>query len=333
MDTLSSTLIVPTGVKMQTIDSHTAVLTDAKDKAYIFGGFIGCHKSNKVFEYTIAENKLNELNIAGILPPPRIDHSAVFSENQMIIFGGTDSEGEKLQDLWILDTLQNKWNKIDVSEDFWPRFRSGHSAIVHNKMMYIFGGSLGLMQEVNEMFAFDIAKKKWDLIHAAEKMITEADTNSPVTALKIKKMNEEAKRRQRGESVSPKDKIFRIRPEGGSVSPRGSPRTESPSKLMRKTFMKSKKAPVDPEYKRIEKEDEASSPVVALMKNSIVMKATSSDKKKPRNDLMEGSKMMVGKFPCGRDGHAAKVYNGKLYVFGGDRCQMAYNDLFAFPLQ
>ena len=38
------------------------------------------------------------------------------------------------------------------------------------------------------------------------------------------------------------------------------------------------------------------------------------------------------RIPCSRDGHTGVIYNGWLFVFGGDRYCMPYNDTFVFNL-
>ena len=324
------------GLKPESMDSHTAVLLSS-EKVLVFGGYVGSRKSNKLYTFTLTDNTWKEIKAKGSSPSPRSDHSAVIFEGKMIIFGGINADGEKLEDLWILDTAQETWKNIPAAMDIWPRPRSGHIATMHNGLMYMFGGTLNIMQETNDFFTFNPKDEKWDIVHAAEKMISEEERTSPITALKVKRINDEAKKKQRGES-SPMDKgystVIKLRQDKGkadsSLSPKFSMSSTSPMSG-RKTYMK-RSTGLD--NIKIDLDDEVSSPIVAVMRNSIVMKAISSDKKKTDHDIYsaEGSKLMVGKFPCGRDGHAGGVYNDKLYVFGGDRCQMAYNDFFAFPL-
>ena len=44
-----------------------------------------------------------------VIPVPRSGHSACIFENSMYIFGGKDSDNNKLNDLWRLDINTNKW--------------------------------------------------------------------------------------------------------------------------------------------------------------------------------------------------------------------------------
>ena len=41
---------------------------------------------------------------------------------------------------------------------------------------------------------------------------------------------------------------------------------------------------------------------------------------------------IIGHRPCGRDGHSASIYEGKMIIFGGDRHKMSFNDIYVFNL-
>ena len=46
----------------------------------------------------------------------------------------------------------------------------------------------------------------------------------------------------------------------------------------------------------------------------------------------ESHRYIIGKKPCARDGQSVCVSGGKMYIFGGDRHLMAFNDLYSFDL-
>ncbi|HTR35413.1 MAG TPA: kelch repeat-containing protein [Bryobacteraceae bacterium] len=95
-----------------------------------------------------------QLSPSGDLPPGRgfNGSSAVYdpSSNEMVVFGGRDSNGNNLNDVWILTNANgqgsSQWvNLIPNGADGSPPARSGHSAVydaVNNRMM-IFGGCSG----------------------------------------------------------------------------------------------------------------------------------------------------------------------------------------------
>lgn len=276
------------------LDSHTATATN-DGRIMVFGGYIEVHKSNKLYQYTVRDNTFIELDIQGPLPPPRADHSAILINDSLFIFGGSDQDAGKLGDLWCFSLTLRRWQQIPAGENLQPRPRSGHSAVAHGGRMVVFGGNLGLVREVNEMLSWDAATGNWGLIHSGEKVPSEEDRSSPVTALKLRKIRE-----VRGGFALEMREAMEV--DLGEEKERGALKEWN---------------------KRCEQAD---SPIVKIMENSVVMNARKSSERTPARTKA------ASKFPCGRDGHAAQVLEDKLYVFGGDRCQMGYNDLFAFPL-
>ena len=49
--------------------------------------------------------------------------------------------------------------------------------------------------------------------------------------------------------------------------------------------------------------------------------------------LANNSNLIIGKKPCARDGHNCAVLNNELIIFGGDRHQMSFNDIFKLNLE
>ena len=320
---------------MKPIDSHTATFIEP-DKILVFGGYFGPRKSNSLWIYSLSDLLWQEVKPKGVLPMERTGHSAVSYEMSMYVFGGINQEGETMNDLWKYDTVQNEWKQIPVNEEIWPRPRSGHLAVVNKNSMYIFGGSLGLLQEVNDFLSFDFKSEKWSLIHLAEKMTSEQDRGSPITALKIKKIKEEANRKTKGESSSPNNRGIvdtgaKLKRDGnGNNSCSILPNLPSDrSRTFATTMRKTKKMGGISLERCKEDMEEDSSPILVMMKNNVVMKALVTERKK-REAVRQSS--TIGKFPCGRDGHSGQIVGDKLFIFGGDRCQMAYNDFHSFSL-
>lgn len=49
--------------------------------------------------------------------------------------------------------------------------------------------------------------------------------------------------------------------------------------------------------------------------------------------LQNNSNIMIGKKPCARDGHCGVIIGEELIIFGGDRHQMSFNDIFKLNLK
>lgn len=48
--------------------------------------------------------------------------------------------------------------------------------------------------------------------------------------------------------------------------------------------------------------------------------------------LQNSCSIVIGKRPCARDGHCAVVMGEELVIFGGDRHQMSFNDIYKLNL-
>jgi hypothetical protein len=46
----------------------------------------------------------------------------------------------------------------------------------------------------------------------------------------------------------------------------------------------------------------------------------------------DSHRYIIGKKPCARDGQSVCVFKDCMYIFGGDRHLMAFNDLYSFDL-
>ena len=77
-------------------------------------------------------------------PPPRSGHRMVVWKHFIIMFGGfydQTHETKYYDDLWVFDSMNLKWSKIDIPvNELRPSPRSGFSMIVHGDNLLIYGG-------------------------------------------------------------------------------------------------------------------------------------------------------------------------------------------------
>ena len=307
------------------MDTHTAVLVN-KTKMLVFGGYTGAKRSDLLQEYDIASNSWRIIKSAegARKPSPRAGHAAVSIGSVMYIFGGSGEDAERKNDLWKYDANSEIWTEIKKKDTaaIWPQARAGHSAILADDKMYIFGGNLGLTLETNDLLAFDFKTSTWILVNSAGKLL---DAEDKMKGAHDKKLQESPKKKYSPEN-SPKPKMKR-NPELTKMET--SPKKRSPEISPSKT-MKGPSDSIDYDKQR----EEIKTPIVVAMNNSVVMKATFSSKKKAGYEIDEVVEKgrVQGNFPCGRDGYAMQVWNKNIYIFGGDRFQMAYNDLYSYSL-
>jgi hypothetical protein len=107
---------------------HTAVYEQGSNKMVVFGGYtIGIVVSSETYtlDFTAPTAQWTKETTSGEIPA-RYGHSAVWSDWQMIVFGGKDGSGELLNDCWRLEG--SSWIKINVTGDK-PPARWQHTAV------------------------------------------------------------------------------------------------------------------------------------------------------------------------------------------------------------
>jgi len=142
--------------------SHSAVLT--KDGKMVI--FAGCHTYeidylNDVAIYEIGNKKWKIQNPSGTLPISRRRHTAVISNNNiMVVFGGLKNNGEHLNDVNMYSIDQNAWLPVKITGTI-PLARQAHTAIYTSRnTMLIFGGR-GATQFFNDLWELDLNSNAW----------------------------------------------------------------------------------------------------------------------------------------------------------------------------
>jgi len=64
----------------------------------VYGGIPGGARQSSVFELSLDNFYWHELKSFGISPVPRYNHSAIVYHENMIVFGGTNEHGNKLNE-------------------------------------------------------------------------------------------------------------------------------------------------------------------------------------------------------------------------------------------
>ena len=120
------------------------------------------------------------------LPPARWRHTATLtSQTSLMIFGGYLSHDERLNDMWMFDTVSLEWSQLqannprqpasvyhlshqDASHKDVPAPRGGHSAtLVGTDAVWLFGGYGGFgysRKEMDDLYRLDIRSNSWELI-------------------------------------------------------------------------------------------------------------------------------------------------------------------------
>jgi N-acetylneuraminic acid mutarotase len=69
----------------------------------VFGGFVDGERTNDVYIFTFRDSRWQRVNTQGSLPKVRAGHSAIMQNGSMVVFGGRDEDGDRLNDIWSLN--------------------------------------------------------------------------------------------------------------------------------------------------------------------------------------------------------------------------------------
>ncbi|KAJ1725828.1 hypothetical protein LPJ53_000089 [Coemansia erecta] len=150
---------------------HTLCYMESIESLVMFGGSdqnIASYNDVKVFS-TKTNIWQYAVSISGDMPAERILHSAVCTGDTMYVFGGLHSINDSPSDsaVWTLkasSATSFTWSKAPIvtgsGKSTGPTARAGHSAVLYNNQMYIYGG-VGPSDQDSTMYTLDLNKWAW----------------------------------------------------------------------------------------------------------------------------------------------------------------------------
>ena len=310
---------------------HTMTLVG--DKLVVFGGFSKGAFSNEIYIYNINENSWNQplthendneiLEEGGgamiantgediSIPDPRINHSQVTVNTSIVIYGGVDKDGVCFNDIWIYDLVSNYWKKVEINGEI-PKARQGHSALlVDGDQILFFGGKIANIFEVNEIWKFDLSTNRFTLVQGT--LLQREGFNRQI---KPRIISEETTNHNPYQTFYKLKKIYM--------------KTEGDNQFINKEANNNEKQ--NP-FEDIIMGDNK----VKNIKNSLIFQINQEDANYI-NNLAEANKNLkferfkYGDVPLPRDGHSTFMYEGKMFIFGGDRNKYPFNDVFFFEYE
>jgi hypothetical protein len=246
----------------------------------------------------------------------------------MYVFGGETKEGNYLNDMWVFDFITNKWSEVVYSSDDIPFGRSGHSMVLFNDYLYIFGGKAGNMNETNDLWKFDLKTKVFTLIHD---VLIEQYTEKELLEHQPKKEDE-----------SSKGKTFKIltKKDIPALNPINKNVKGLDQSVKKKETIKSIQIQ---EFRHNCEKELIKSPLASKIKKSIIYNLetdmsqvflrlnTLITLKNYKSQILDN--LLSGIPPLPRDGHSVVLDGDRLVIFGGDRNKFPFNDLFSFNLK
>ncbi|KAJ6227596.1 faciogenital dysplasia protein [Anaeramoeba flamelloides] len=138
-----------------------STLTAVSAYLFLFGGE---NKTQKFGDFHIFITEtgewMNNPQTTGNRPTPRTGHTAALVGTQLWIFGGKNSEGVELNDLYCLDCNTYTWYDVKPEKNFLPPPRAFQSIQIVDYQIYIFGGKCK-ETVYNDIWAYDIEANEW----------------------------------------------------------------------------------------------------------------------------------------------------------------------------
>jgi N-acetylneuraminic acid mutarotase len=154
----------------------------------VFGGFTKGKYTNSIYTYNLAKLDWDKiLPMEGSpMPEGRIGHASCIVGDYLYIFGGKGLDDKYLNDIWRFSFQNKKWEEIKPSSEI-PKPRSGHTAIYSEKdnSIYYFGGKIGNILEVNEIWKFDINKSQFVILQ--DTLLEQHNENMDATETEMRK--------------------------------------------------------------------------------------------------------------------------------------------------
>lgn len=105
----------------------------------------------------------------GVLDPqgmnysPRTGHEAIYHNDKVYLFGGTDDDQRK-NDLYCYDIYKNKWSLLP-SQGSVPTRRSGTRGIAYKNHLFFFGGYFKKSdQYYSDLYAYNLDTQRWSIM-------------------------------------------------------------------------------------------------------------------------------------------------------------------------
>lgn len=274
-------------------DSHSATCLDTNELVIIGGVDDGGNALIDVHSWDLGDGGFQKLEMIGEPPPTRYGHTSVAASGaDALVFGGVNVTGEKLNDLWALNAHTTTWTKVQ-SMGVPPRARFCHSACVHGSVMVVFGGTLSGAEATNDLFYLGVGGISSGCLEWRERQRDALYTG-----------NDDDDTQESTNSIALINNTMKLKLQ----------------RAQRCNDARQSRPRVQP-CSRVINEDE-----------SAIMKLIFGIDTGKGSNAVAPLERLEGRVPCARDGHTAVVYDGMVFIFGGERNHMKFDDLFVYKV-
>ena len=311
---------------------HSAVV-DA-DQMYLFGGSDNSTESDNTYILNLKTKTwtIKRAEASG-LPPPIDNHSAVVHNHEMVVFGGFIG-GSRCNQVFTLNLPSLVWSAPATSGTA-PSPRSGHTAMVYNSTMIVYGGCNDDGAKLNDVWKLNLPSYMWEKM-ALQGQVPEGRSGHSVCLYRsimivfggMKDLTKET------------NEMYGLQLDSCEWSLIQEERKiEDPVSAVQLEEYKKSRSPFHKNTVPAHSPTSLSPPAHKTKHESPVIPGDESPnaRKKRPTHLYEGPPSpllgrIVGRAPYPRDGHSAVLLQDKMFIFGGDRYQMPFNDLYVFAV-
>ena len=295
-----------------------------QDKWYVFGGTDHNQEHRTLFVLNFETWQWTAHTSADPACPPAIDsHSASLYVNEdtpyMVVFGGFIN-GNRTNTMFLLNMTTYTWSQVNSSTTGnLPAPRAGHTSIIHEHNLFVFGGTGEDTEKLGDLWKCDLKSYSWQHVEARGTAPSGRSGHSAIAYAGVMIVFGGVCERNRETNAMyvydfAMDTWTQIQFETVIQDPASALLKEDAS-----PSQKQSKAQASPS-----KSDSSSPPrpLAASKKRSPIYSG-------PPNPTFG---RIVGNVPHPRDGHSVVLHGERMYVFGGDRGQMPFNDVYAYDL-
>lgn len=309
---------------------HSAIVKG--DLMYIFGGSDGDRETNNTMIFNcLTKNWTTVISDNPNVPPALDSHSAALYEDgassYMIVFGGYVS-GDRSNETYMMNLANNKWTHVSINGQS-PEPRSNQVSVVYEDHLYVLGGSNEECERLNDLWKLNLKTNVWTQVMGLGEVPNGRSGHSAVVYKEfmivfggMRDITRETNDMYSYDFITNTWVCFQ-----------GERQVKDPVTAEQlEEYKKAKSSPTSNKPRNGE-----TSPSRSPTKKTTMSPSGEHSPTRRKNALYDGpatpiSGRIRGNAPHARDGHSSVLVNTTMIIFGGDRHQMPFNDVYGYTL-
>lgn len=136
------------------------------DDIYFTGGLAMKDKDRVKMPFIVYNIGTHNFSASSYLSLPIVGSTLSALSNTIYQFGGIEKESQKPNNItYMMESSNMQWKKLEVGDAIIPP-RSYHTAVIHDKKMFIFGGLDEKRNELGDCYFLDLTTKRWHKVNS-----------------------------------------------------------------------------------------------------------------------------------------------------------------------